>query len=72
MEMLLMSYLAGHKSITKNIFQKWISNKIVLFLLLVMLRPYTGYIDEGVEDVFKALWDMNWKLLIFLNMMKII
>lgn len=49
MEMLLMSYLAGTKNITKKYLSKMISNKIVFIPTAGNVEPYTGYIDEGVE-----------------------
>ena len=49
MEILLMSYLAGTKNITKKYLSKMISNKIVFIPTAGNVEPYTGYIDEGVE-----------------------
>ena len=49
MEMLLMSYLAGTESITKNYLSKMVSNKIVFIPTAGNVEPYTGYIDEGIE-----------------------
>ena len=49
MEILLMSYLAGTKNITKKYLSKMISNKIVFIPTASNVEPYTGYIDEGVE-----------------------
>lgn len=49
MEILLMSYLAGTKNITKKYLSKMISNKMVFIPTAGNVEPYTGYIDEGVE-----------------------
>ena len=49
MEILLMSYLAGAKSITKKYLSKMVSNKIIFIPTAGNVEPYTGYIDEGVE-----------------------
>lgn len=49
MEILLMSYLAGTKNITKKYLSKMISNKIIFIPTAGNVEPYTGYIDEGVE-----------------------
>ena len=49
MEILLMSYLAGTKNITKKYLSKMISNKIVFIPTAGNVEPYTGYIDEGIE-----------------------
>ena len=49
MEILLMSYLAGTKNITKKYLSKMVSNKIVFIPTAGNVEPYTGYIDEGVE-----------------------
>ncbi|MGP1456553.1 MAG: Type 1 glutamine amidotransferase-like domain-containing protein [Veillonella parvula] len=49
MEILLMSYLAGAKSITKKYLSKMVSNKIIFISTAGNVEPYTGYIDEGVE-----------------------
>ena len=49
MEILLMSYLAGTKNITKKYLSKMITNKIVFIPTAGNVEPYTGYIDEGVE-----------------------
>ena len=54
MEILLMSYLAGTKNITKKYLSKMISNKIVFIPTAGNVEAYTGYIDEGVE-MLKAL-----------------
>lgn len=54
MEILLMSYLAGTKNITKKYLSKMISNKIVFIPTAGNIEPYTGYIDEGVE-ILKSL-----------------
>ena len=49
MEILLMSYLAGTKNITKKYLSRMISNKIVFIPTAGNVELYTGYIDEGVE-----------------------
>ena len=49
MEILLRSYLAGAKTITKKYLSKMVSNKIIFIPTAGNVEPYTGYIDEGVE-----------------------
>ena len=54
MEILLMSYLAGTKNITKKYLSKMISNKIVFIPTAGNVEPYTGYIDQGIDVVEKS------------------
>lgn len=49
MEILLMSYLAGTKNITKKYLSKMDLNKILFIPTAGNVEPYTGYIDEGIE-----------------------
>ena len=49
MEILLVSYLAGTKSITKKYLSKMVSNKIIFIPTAGNVEPYTGFIDEGIE-----------------------
>ncbi|MBS7052811.1 MAG: Type 1 glutamine amidotransferase-like domain-containing protein [Veillonella sp.] len=49
MEILLASYLAGTKSITKKYLSKMVSNKIIFIPTAGNVEPYTGFIDEGIE-----------------------
>lgn len=49
MEILLVSYLAGTKSITKKYLSKIVSNKIIFIPTAGNVEPYTGFIDEGIE-----------------------
>lgn len=49
MEILLMSYLAGTKNITKKYLSKMDLNKIIFIPTAGNVEPYTGYIDEGIE-----------------------
>ena len=49
MEILLMSYLAGTRNITKKYLSKMVMNKILFIPTAGNVEPYTGYIDEGIE-----------------------
>lgn len=49
MEILLMSYLAGTKNITKKYLSKIDLKKILFIPTAGNVEPYTGYIDEGIE-----------------------
>lgn len=49
MEILLASYLAGTKIITKKYLSKMVSNKIIFVPTAGNVEPYTGFIDEGIE-----------------------
>lgn len=49
MEILLMSYLAGTKNITKKYLSKMDLNKILFIPTAGNVEPYTEYIDEGIE-----------------------
>ena len=49
MEILLVSYLAGTKSITKKYLSKMVSNKIIFIPTAGNVEPYTGFIDEGIQ-----------------------
>ena len=56
MEILLMSYLAGTKNITKKYLSKIDLKKILFIPTAGNVEPYTGYIDEGIE-MLKSLGD---------------
>ena len=60
----------GAKKYNKKYLQKWFPNKIIFIPTAGNVEPYTGYIDEGVEMLKSLGYEL--KLLIFLNMMKII
>ena len=59
MEILLMSYLAETKNITKKYLSKMISNKIVFIPTAGNVEPYTGYIDEGVEMLMSLGYELE-------------
>ena len=48
MELLLVSYLAGTKTITANYLSKLSSKTITFIPTAGNVEPYTGFIDEGI------------------------
>ena len=58
MELLLVSYLAGTKTITANYLSKLSSKTITFIPTAGNVEPYTGFIDEGIA----MLEDLGYQL----------